>query len=282
MKEDESGVRCERGEYLGEVGDETAFSPGCDRPGPDVDWRDKGESGRGTKFSASRGDLVRRRGATVSPFTALVTKLVDEDDGFETGAEARELYVELEFCEAPDKDLEEDAETIPEADCDVEEGFDRDRRNLSIDLEVDACVESKGATDCALKVGRVEFDVGVNIESIEKDEVGAGLVLDDACPEPEEDGTAPLDKTESSLPRQSSASENAVEVTLDSDAEYAEETDTDAVNSCARPLDRSYSVMCSEEGECKCMSGDRGLRLTAKLPGRGSEGLSGFAAELPG
>lgn len=241
-KDDGSAVRCERGEYRGEVGDERASSLGCDIKVGDVGWRGKGETGGDAKFAVRRGDLVRRRGATLSPFIALDTKLVGEDGEFEMGAED----VEIESRDAPD--IESGAGEInPDVDCDIGGGLERDLRRLSIVFE--------------------------------EDKVGTGLVLD-ARPEPdEEEATSPLDKNDSSLSRQSSASENAVEAALDVDAaEYAEDTDTDAVNSCARPLDRSCSLVCSGEEGYECMSGDRGVRLAAELPGRGSE----EAVELPG
>jgi hypothetical protein len=161
---------------------------------------------------------------------------VDGDGEFEVGAED----VELEFRDAPD--MESGAGEInPDVDCNIGGGLERDSRSLSIVFE--------------------------------EDKVGTGLVLDEACPEPdEEEATSPLDKNDSSLSRQSSASENAVEVALGVDAaEYTEDTDTDAVNSCARPLERSCSLVCSGEEGYECMSGDRGVRLAAELPGRGSE-----------
>ena len=237
-KDDEGAMRCGRGEYRGEVGDERASSLGCDIEAGEVGWGGKGETGGDAEFAVSRGDLVRRSGATLSPFVALVTKLVDGDGEFEVGVES---------CDAPD--MESGAGEInPDVDCDIGGGLERDLRSLSIVFE--------------------------------EDKVGTGLVLDEACPEPnEEEATSPLDKNDSSLSRQSSASENVVEAALDVDAaEYAEDTETDAVNSCARPLERSCSLVCSGEEGYECMSGDRGVRLAAELPGRGSE----EAVELPG
>lgn len=64
----------------------------------------------------SRGDLLRRSGATVSPFVALVTKLVEDDDEFEVGAEVKELYVVLEFRKIPVMDSEADVEMEPDVD----------------------------------------------------------------------------------------------------------------------------------------------------------------------
>lgn len=64
----------------------------------------------------SRGDLLRRSGATVRPFGALVAKLVEDDDEFEVGADVREPYVELEFRKVPDMDSEADAEIEPDVD----------------------------------------------------------------------------------------------------------------------------------------------------------------------
>lgn len=63
----------------------------------------------------SRGDLLRRSGATVSPFVALVVKLVDDDE-FEVGAEVKEPYVELEFKKAPNMDSEADVEMESDVD----------------------------------------------------------------------------------------------------------------------------------------------------------------------
>lgn len=63
----------------------------------------------------NRGDLLRRSGATVSPFVALVVKLVDDDE-FEVGAEVKEPYVELEFKKAPDMDSEADVEMESDVD----------------------------------------------------------------------------------------------------------------------------------------------------------------------
>jgi len=279
VKFDEGEVRCERGEYRGEVGDDITSSPGCDiEPG----LRGKGESGGANGFNASRGDLVRRSGATVSPFIALITKLVDVGE-FEVGVEVKEPYVELGY-KAPDTDSETDAEICPDVDCNTRgEGFDKDCRSLSMDLEEDAWVESKEVIDCALEVAWTVFDQDVDVETIEEDEVGTDLVLDEACPKPGGDGTAPLDKDDSSVSRQSSASEYVVEVALEVDAtEYTEDTDTDAVNSGALLLDRSYSLTCSGEEGCEYMSGERGFRPIIELPGCGSEEASGFAAKLPG
>jgi hypothetical protein len=59
--------------------------------------------------------LLRRSGATVSPFVALVVKLVDDDE-FEVGAEVKEPYVELEFKKAPDMDSEADVEMESDVD----------------------------------------------------------------------------------------------------------------------------------------------------------------------
>lgn len=64
----------------------------------------------------SRGDLMRRNGATVSPFVVLVAKFVDDDDEFEVGAEVKEPYVELEFRKVPDIDSEADVEMEPDVD----------------------------------------------------------------------------------------------------------------------------------------------------------------------
>jgi hypothetical protein len=179
----------------------------------------RGESGGGIGFVVSRGDLVRRSGATVGPFIGLVTKLVDKDGEPAVGAEAREPCVELGSRETPKMDSEVDADASPGMDCNIGgEGFDRDRRSLSIDPEEDTWVESKEEIDCALEGGLAEFDGDVGIEFIEVDEVDIGLVLDEACPEPDEGGTATFDKDESSLSRQSSASENMVEEALDVDA----------------------------------------------------------------
>lgn len=63
----------------------------------------------------SRGDLLRRSGATVSPFVALLVKLVDDDE-FEVGAEVKEPYVELEFKKAPNMDSEADVEMESDVD----------------------------------------------------------------------------------------------------------------------------------------------------------------------
>lgn len=137
--------------------------------------------------------------------------------------------------------------------------------------------------DCTLDVAGVKFDEDVGIESIDEDEVDTDFVLDEACTEPDEDdGTTLLDKNESSLLRHSSPSENVVEAALDIDtAEYADDPDTDAVNSCARPV-RSYSLKRSGEDEYKYISGESGFRLTGEVPGRESEALSALATELPG
>jgi hypothetical protein len=59
--------------------------------------------------------LLRRSGATVSPFVALVVKLVDDDE-FEVGAEVKEPYVELEFKKAPNMDSEADVEMESDVD----------------------------------------------------------------------------------------------------------------------------------------------------------------------
>lgn len=146
------------------------------------------------------------------------------------------------------------------------------------------CVEPKERIDCALEVAGVEFDEDVGIESIDEDEVGTDLVLDEACTEPDEDdGTTRLDKNESSLLHHPSPSENVVEAALDVDTtEYTDDPDTDAVNSCARPLVRSYSLKRSGEDEYGYMSGESGFRLTGEPPGRESETLSALATELPG
>lgn len=138
--------------------------------------------------------------------------------------------------------------------------------------------------DCALEVAGVEFDEAVGIESIDENEVGTEFVLDEACTEPDEtDGTTPLDKNGSSLLRHPSPSENVIEAALDVDtAEYADDTDTDAVNSCARPLVRSWSLKRSGEDEYIYMSGESGFRLIGELPGCESEALSALATELPG
>jgi len=127
----------------------------------------------------------------------------------------------------------------------------------------------------------VEFDEEVGIESIDEDEVGTDFVLDEACTEPDEDdGTTPLNKNESSLLRHPSPLENVVEAVLDT-AEYADDPDTDVVNSCVRPLVGSYSLKRSGEDKYKCMSGESCFRLTGEPPGRESEILSALANELP-
>jgi hypothetical protein len=59
--------------------------------------------------------LLRRSGATVSPFVALLVKLVDDDE-FEVGAEVKEPYVELEFKKAPNMDSEADVEMESDVD----------------------------------------------------------------------------------------------------------------------------------------------------------------------
>lgn len=46
----------------------------------------------------------------------LVTKLVEDDDEFEVGAEVREPYVELGFRKVPDMDSEADVEMEPDVD----------------------------------------------------------------------------------------------------------------------------------------------------------------------
>lgn len=76
----------------------------------------KGDSGGSIGLAVSRGDLLRRSGATVSPFVGLVTKLVEDDDEFEVGAEVKDPYVELEFRKVPDMDSEADADMEPEVD----------------------------------------------------------------------------------------------------------------------------------------------------------------------
>jgi len=230
------GVRCES-KCPGEVGDDAVFSPGCDELDPEVGWGDKGEMGGEAKFAVRRGDLLKRRGATVGPCIALVTKL---DGEYEVGVEAREPYGGLESREALDTNPEGGVERGPDLDRDTGERFDRDRRSLSIDLDVDAGGESKEAVDCVPEIAWVGSDEDFDFESIEEDEVGADLVLDEACREPDENGTSSIDKKESSLSHRSSASENVVDAGLDTDAaEYAEDTDIDVVNSWARPLDRS-------------------------------------------
>lgn len=60
--------------------------------------------------------MLRRSGATVNPFVVLVTKLVEDDDEFEVGAEIREPYVELGFRKVPDMDSEADVEMEPDVD----------------------------------------------------------------------------------------------------------------------------------------------------------------------
>lgn len=124
----------------------------------------------------------------------------------------------------------------------------------------------------------MEFDEDVGIESIDEDELGTDFVLDEACTKPDEDdGTTLLDKNESSLLPHPSPSENVVEAALDVDTtEYADDPDTDVVNSCARPLVRSG------EDEYRYISGESGFRLTGEPPGRESEALSALATELPG
>lgn len=64
----------------------------------------------------SRGDLLRRSGATVSPLVALVAKFVEDDDEFEVGAEVKEPHVELEFIKVPDMGSEADVEMEPDVD----------------------------------------------------------------------------------------------------------------------------------------------------------------------
>jgi hypothetical protein len=130
----------------------------------------------------------------------------------------------------------------------------------------------------------MEFDEDVGIESIDEDEVGTDFVLDEACTKPDEDdGTTLLDKNESSLLPHPSPSENVVEATLDVDTtEYADDPDTDVVNSCARPLVRSCSLKRSGEDEYRYISGESGFRLTGEPPGSESEALSALATELPG
>lgn len=60
-----------------------------------------------------------------------------------------------------------------------------------------------------------------------------------------------------------------VEATLDVDTtEYADDPDTDVVNSCARPLVRSCSLKRSGEDEYRYISGESGFRLTGEPPGK--------------
>lgn len=74
-----------------------------------------------------------------------------------------------------------------------------------------------------------------------------------------------------------------VEAVLDVDTvEYTDDPDPDAVNSCVRPLVRSYSLKRSGEDEYRYMSGESGFCLTGEPPERESEALSAFANELPG
>lgn len=130
----------------------------------------------------------------------------------------------------------------------------------------------------------MEFDEDVGIESIDEDEVGTDFVLDETWTEPDEDdGTTPLDRNESSLLRHPSPSENVVEAALGADTtEYADDPDTDAVTSCARPLVCSYSLKRSGEDEYRYVSTESGFDLTGELPGREFKALSALATELPG
>lgn len=107
VKDARSGERDWRGEYAREFV-------------PDPGGGSKGDSGGSIGLAVSRGDLMRRSGATESPFVALVTKFVEDEDEFEVGAEVKEPHVELEFRKVPDMDSEADVEMEPEVDWDIE------------------------------------------------------------------------------------------------------------------------------------------------------------------
>lgn len=83
---------------------------------PDPGGGSKGDSGGSIGLVVSRGDLMRRNGATVSPFIVLVAKLVDDDDEFEVEAEVKEPYVELGLRKGPAIDSEADVEMEPDED----------------------------------------------------------------------------------------------------------------------------------------------------------------------